>query len=596
MNLSSIRWPASVLAVVVAVSCAKVSAPMGGPRDKLPPVVVKSSPASRGRNVAARRIEITFDEFVVLDQVNDKFLVSPPVKKKPQVYTRGKSVIIDFEEDLKPGTTYTLSFRDAIRDLNEANILDDYQFVFSTGSVVDSLSVTGNVYESPDLEVPDKTNVLLYRNTADSAVRKSMPDYIATVDANGYFRINNVAAGVYRLYALTDEDNSRSYNLGSEKFAFADSLITVSPARNFIPELKDSVRVKTEPGRRPELLVRKGDNQLILFRAQSKAHYLASSNRELKYKLNYILSLPPDTMKFAFSTEGADPSSYYLEKSQAGDSVKVWITDSTLYNLPLINTLVTFPYTDSLGLIVSRTDTIPLRFTPPRQAGRTKPKKPVFTFDSRIRSGDLKPGEKIFFTAATPFSLPDTSKIRFYELADTLRKKKPFTLVPDPGNSCRYRLDASLNQGKQYLFVARSGAFGNIYNEKSDSIGIRFTMRNAESYNTLTFNIKGFSGKGIVQLLTKDEKIAASLQVTKEGKASFPLLDAGIYRARFIYDLNGDGKWTTGDFSLLRQPEPVTYYGQDLDLKSGMSADNTWDLTLRNFKEQLMRKKKEESR
>jgi hypothetical protein len=563
-----------------------------------------SIPAMGSLNFRGKRLEITFDEFVSLDQVSEKFIISPPMKKKPQVYTKGKGIIVEFEEPLRENSTYTLFFQDAVRDLNEANILDNFEFVFSTGSTLDSLAVTGNVYSSLSLEVPEKTSVLLHRNLADSAVRKSMPDYISGIDQNGYFRISNVAPGQYRLYALADEDNSRSYNLETEMFAFHDTVITVTPERNYLPVPKDTVKSvitaasKPEVPQRaaaskPELPLRTGRHQLFMFRADRKARYLASSNREMKYKLNFILSLPPDSLKFLFDIPGAPAGSWFTETNAGRDSIRIWITDSTLYSQPQMTTLLTYPFTDSLGMTVSRTDTVPLRFSAPRPARTARIKKPVFTYESRIKTGDLRPSEKIAFSAATPFRPPDTSRIKLYELADSKRKKISYNFHPDPVNSCRYEFSAPLAQGKQYLLIADSASFGNIYGEVSDSAGFKFTVRDPESYNKLTLDISGFAGSRITQLLLQDEKVIGTVRGTGDGKVVFPLLDPGIYRLRTIYDLNSDGRWTSGDFSTGRQPEPVSYYGQEIDLKAGWNADNSWDITAKNFKDQKLRKKKE---
>ena len=224
----------STLFVLIG-ACAKVSNPTGGPRDRTPPVILESVPEYGAKNFRGKSIIITFDEYVALDNINDKFMVSPPMKKKPRVFVRGKNVITEYDEALRDSTTYTFYFQDAIKDLNEGNVIENYQFVLSTGSVIDSLSVTGNVYKAYDLETPEKTMVLLYRELADSFVVKHLPDYISRVDLKGYFRINNVKAGKYRLYSLKDGDNSKNYNLPDEEFAFMNSPIEITPENNFIP-------------------------------------------------------------------------------------------------------------------------------------------------------------------------------------------------------------------------------------------------------------------------------------------------------------------------------------------------------------------------
>ena len=419
------------------------------------------------------------------------------------------------------------------------------------------------------------------------------------IDQNGYFRISNVRPGTYRLYALVDDDNSKNYNLPGESFAFLDSLLSVSPEKNYIPPVKDTVTVKAvrnAPVKKAELPVLTGEYQLFLFTGERKEHYLTSSSRELKYKLVYTLSLPPDTMKVSFSIPDAAQNSYFVENSRNRDTLKVWITDSTLYSQPQITTLLRYPFTDSLGITGYKLDTVPLRFAAPRATRAVRVKRPVFAYESNLRSGDLKPGEGIWFNSATPFNLPDTSRIRFYELVDTKKVKVPYSFQKEPLNSCRYYLKASLAQGKKYLFIADSASFSNIYNEYSDSVGIRFSVRDPESYNKLSLDIKNHQGSRIVQLLSKDEKPVGQLKAEKDSKLTFTLLEPGSYRARIIYDLNGDGKWTTGDFSKKRQPEPVTYYHQEIELKTGWNADNEWNVAVKNAKDQKLRTKKEGTR
>jgi len=372
MNMSIFaRYTLLSTILIITGACAKISAPTGGPRDKLPPVIVKSIPENGSINFRGKNLAVTFDEYVVLDNITEKFMVSPPMKKKPRIFIKGKSVNVEFEEELKDSSTYTFYFQDAIKDLNEGNILENYQFVFSTGAVIDSLSVTGNVYNSLNLEVPEKTLVLMYSNLDDSAVVKTLPDYISRVNADGYFRIDNVREGTYRLFALKDDDNSKNYNRIEEEFGFMDSLIIVTPEKNFIPVVKDTASLKktdtrpTVPAKAsstakvppaskvpvPDPPVLTGQNQLILFLAQKKDHYLTKSSRDSRYLLVYTLSLPPDSMKFEFSIPDTDRDKYLIEESRKKDKIKVWLTDSTLYSRPQMSTIVKYPYTDTLGVL-----------------------------------------------------------------------------------------------------------------------------------------------------------------------------------------------------------------------------------------------------
>ena len=192
MNKSSLtRFQILILTILLIYSCAKIGSPTGGPRDRIPPEVTETVPEAGSLNFSGDKIEITLNEYVALDNINDNLLVSPPMEIKPKIWIKGKTIVGEFEEDLRDSTTYSFNFQDAIKDLNEGNILEDYQFVFSTGPVLDSLSVNGNVYYAENLDVPEKVFVLMHRELADSAVRKHMPDYIAIIDRNGYFRIDN---------------------------------------------------------------------------------------------------------------------------------------------------------------------------------------------------------------------------------------------------------------------------------------------------------------------------------------------------------------------------------------------------------------------
>jgi hypothetical protein len=343
-----------------------------------------------------------------------------------------------------------------------------------------------------------------------------------------------------------------------------------------------------------DTIVRIGDYPLMLYAAKKTNHYMTSSGRPLKYELIYTLSLPPDTMDFTFRIPGSRKGSFFIEKSIEKDTIKVWLTDSTLYTQTQLTTIVNYPFTDTLGLNVYKEDTIQMRFLAPRPSRGTKVKKAAFTFDSNIRGNSLKPGQQIILTSVTPFREPDTTMIKFYQVSDSLKPRISYSLVKDSTNSCRYFLNAGLMQNKKYLFVADSASFGNIYNDNADSVGYSFAVKKAEDYSKLTVTVTNCTVKCIIQLLTNQEKIIDESTIKADGKINFPLLDAGNYRLKVIYDLNGDGKWTTGDFNKGIQPEPVSYYPREINLKAGwvMDLDQEWDIGKQYAKEQRLKEKK----
>ena len=589
----------SVTVALIAFGCAKISSPSGGPRDRQPPVVVGSTPPDGSRNFSAKEIAITFDEYVVLDKINEKFMVSPPMEKRPDIAIRGKDIRIRFTENLRDSTTYTFYFQDAIRDLNENNPIDNFQFVLSTGPVIDSLSVTGNVLTSYNLEVPENTLVLLHGNMADSSIRKQLPDYITRVSKNSEFRIDNIKPGKYRLYALTDADNSKNYNLNDEAFAFLDDTVIIDPANNYLPVKKDTGSLKTDivterkdiTPARPGVSTPKieppseGQYRLIMFQAEKTNHYLTSSGRKLPYQFVYTLSLPPDTLGFSFSIEDPPTSSYFIETNANKDTVTVWLTDSTIYTRPLITTIIEYPFTDTLGMNIPRRDTIMMRYIAPK-ATRARPSaRNQYRITPSTKSGQLKPDQQIVLISPTPFRQPDTTILKFYEIIKDQRLRIPFSLRKDSLNSCRLIMEADLGQGKNYLLIADSAAFGSIYGEYNDSTGMKFSVMGPESLGLLKLNISNNTGNIIVQLLNSTENLVKEQFFKGEGIVEFPYLDKGFYRVRVIYDLNGDGKWTTGDFNTRRQPEPVSYYPSEIEIKENWEITQDWDISLPNRKD-----------
>ena len=562
--------------------CAKVGSPSGGPLDRTPPEVVRSIPPSGTTNFTDKKIIITFNEFIQLNEINQKFMVSPPMDNLPELRLKGKNLEITYEDDLRENTTYTFYFQDAIRDLNEGNPIDNYSFVFSTGPALDSLTVTGNVLKAYDLNPPEDVMAMLYSDLSDSAFIKKVPDYISRVDENGYFRIDNIREGSYRIYALKDVDNSKNYNLPDEEIAFLDTVLNVNVTNNYLPLFSGEQAVSIS-GEEVDTIIPTGDHKLILFKPFIKNYYLTSSLRNEAYKLSYTLSVPPDTIGFSFSLPGADEDSYFIEESRKKDTLVVWLKDSTIYSQPIINTVIRYPFSDTSGVVIQREDTVKLRYISPRTV-RGKQTPAPYRFTSSVSGGTVIPGKDIIFSSPTPFREPDTTKIRLFHLKDEGQINLPYIIKKDTLNSCRIYFNAEMLPGEEYLFIAFNEAFGDIYGAKSDSTGIKIRVRENSSFGKLIVNVQNHVGKRIIQLLSSDETIAREVKMDEDGKAEFPLLNKGLYRMRIIYDLNGDGEWTTGDYSARRQPEPVSFMPREIEVMENWENELYWNVALKNVK------------
>lgn len=590
MRRSILRYiPLLFVIVFILVNCAKISSPSGGPRDVNPPIVVSDIPKNGSANFKGNSFVVTFNEYIVLDKIADKFMVSPPLNKNPTTTVKGKSLVVQFDEQLKDSTTYTFYFQDAIRDLNEGNAISNYQFVFSTGPVVDSLSVTGNVYNSLSLEVGADLLVFMHKNLVDSAPHKVLPVYITKTDKSGYFRINNVRKGEYKLFALGDKNNNKKYDNNAEVFAFGDSIIKVDATTNFYTEIKEEIKPVTTTLPAVPVVPKTGEFKLYYFTGPQKSQYLTTSQRTQAYSLFYTFALPLDTAKFNFYIPGTTPQSYFIEENSSRDTFKIWITDSTLYSTEIIESILKHPVTDTTGKLVNINDTIPMRYLTPRAVRGTKGADKL-SYTLNIKDNTLKPEEKIVIKALSPLREPDTSRIKLYETKDTVLLKLPYLLTRDKLNGAKYTLDAQLKENGRYLLIIDSAAIGNMYGNVSDSLGIRFSVRTKISYGSLTVNLTGYNNDIIVQLLDNNEAVISEIKRKGEGKIFFPYIEKGLYRLRVIYDLDGNGKWTTGDYDLLREPEPVSYYPDELNIKVNWDHIQDWNISVENYKKQTLRK------
>jgi hypothetical protein len=219
--LAFTRWP-------VITGCANIIPPSGGPKDTLPPVLLSSIPAQRALHMTSNKIVLTFDEYIILNEVRKNLLVSPVPKISPTITSHLKTLTIEIKDTLQPNTTYAYNFGKAVTDVNEGNILKNFTYAFSTGNYIDSLQYSGRVVTASTGKPDSTLFALLHSNLEDSAVEKDRPQYMARLDSAGYFTFKYVKPGVYALYALKDESGTHEYTSKAQKFAFADAPVDLS--------------------------------------------------------------------------------------------------------------------------------------------------------------------------------------------------------------------------------------------------------------------------------------------------------------------------------------------------------------------------------
>lgn len=585
------RLGATALIMLFILSCAKISAPSGGPKDTDPPVILKSQPENSTVLFTGKEFVITFDEYVVLDRIAEKFMVSPPLATKPDIRLKGKSLLVTWDEELADSTTYTFYFQDAIRDNNENNPIPNYQYVFSTGTVLDSLSLTGNVFDAATLEIVEEVMVMMYSNLSDTAPRKLLPAYISRPDPSGGFMISNIKPGHYRLFAVKDLNGNRLYDLDDEIFAFCDSVIDITP-ENYYSIVPDSIKYKpptaTETAK-PDIFLF-GLHRLYAFQQEPRKQYLRFSDRRSAWSVGFGLALPTDTGEVSIAITDAPPQSWYMENNAARDTFMIWITDPEVYGRDLLEAFLTYPFTDSTGTVIARTDTLNLRYTKPATPRGGAGRAPALTLATNL-TGKIRPGAEPYFRSAVPLADPDTSLITLIQTIDTVRTELNFEFIRDSTTTRHLMMRAPLIPGGAYSLVCMAGAFRDIYGNDTDSTNYRFTVATEEDYGSIKVKLAGYEGDVIVQLLAEKEKVIREAYVRSPGDITFPLLDKGRYRLKAVYDLDSNRVWTTGDFGLLRNPEPVSYYPGELEVKINWALEQDWDLGVMYSKDVSIRNK-----
>jgi len=567
-------------------SCANIGMPSGGLKDSIPPVVVRTIPANNQTSFTDKTIRVTFNELIKTQGLNEKFVVSPPLSKRPIFRMKGKTLIVDLNEELKKNTTYSLDFKDGIVDNNEGNRLRNLRLAFSTGPKIDSLRIVGFVKDAFNLEPVRNTTIILYTGKSDTLVYKTRPDFIAKTDHQGFFAVTNLPTDTFQVYALSDADNNLKYTAGVDSIAFLDN--NVIPSAKYFPE-----RDTTISG--PDTLVVFGRTRFYpdpsyLLRFYEKTFDLRLDKYDhpnRKYIDLFFTESVKDTFSIVPLNFKPKENWKYTEISPKSDSIRVWLTDSLDYEKDTLIFKLSYLQQDSLKKFYTKNDTIKLYFTDLAQKIKTKrnERRKVekgllsFTLNSNLKTGfDIY--SDILLTSQEPIATFDTSQVKLFVKKDTLFVPTSFKIRPDSINKRRYIVSHKWEFGSSYKLTIDSAAVRTIYNLPSNKFKNEFKIQEEEYYGKIITNLQNVSGPTIIQLLmdSKDETVIKSFSVTKSGEVVFPYLEPQKYLLKVIFDKNGNGKWDSGDLQKKEQPEEVLYYPSVIKVRSNWDNKDTWVL------------------
>lgn len=564
----------SLFYLIFNTSCANQGTPTGGEKDTIPPMVVKTIPTLRGLNFTGSDLRFTFNEFIVPDEISEKLVISPPMKKKPIIKMKSKTLIIEFDEKLKEETTYSLDFKDAVADNNEKNPIEDLRFSFSTGPIFDSLRIAGFVKNALNQEPVEKALVLLHRQLDYTFFIDSIPDYIATTNKEGFFMIDNIAPGNYRLYAVTDADNSLTYNQTAELIAFADSIMV--PSAKFYPENdtivkgNDTIVVSGHVDYSPE------PQYLMMFEEEKFDQYLDSYKRTQGNKCDfYFTETLSDTFRINLLIPAPTKEWKFIESNLRHDSITVWLTDTLISTRDTLMFELKYEVLDSLNQLVIKLDTLEMVYTAPKVPKQKKKKNEVAEVPTIVLSNNINAAahdlyQRINIEAPEPLSSFATNAVKLYSFIDTTKTEIPIAVVKDSNSIRKYYIEYNWEENSNYMLQIDSAAARNIYGYPSLSVKQKFKTQKEDYYGKIILTLSNLPGPAIVQLLAndKDEKILQKIQILEDGKIEFPYLKPEKYKIRVILDSNKNGKWDTGYLADNIQAERVIYFPKIIKVRS----------------------------
>ena len=590
-------------AALLVVACASIGSPDGGPYDETPPVFLGSTPEPFALGVKDKRVTLKFDEFVKIEKAAEKVVVSPPQITPPVIKTSGKGIVVELDDSLKANTTYSIDFSDAIVDNNEGNPLGNFAFLFSTGDRIDTLAVSGTVLNAENLEPIKGILVGLHSDLADSAFTTKPFDRVSRTDADGRFTIRGIAPGTYRAYALQDANQNYIFDQKNEMVAFLDSLVVPTTEvrmhqdTTWIDSLTiDTIRSVPRVHYLPEDLV------LTAFAETPTQRYLISTERTELNRFSVYFSTGSDSLPLLMPLNFTDEDAYIVESSVDHDSITYWMKDTLVYYQDTLSMALTYEYTDTLGQLVPRTDTLNLVPKKTRskilQEEEKKRKEAQKEREKRMKRGDTIPeaAPKMQFlnikvSSGSSMDLTSNVLIDFTEpvvqIADTaihLFRKVDTLWVPEPhllrqrkNALMGYELLGEWKPQMEYKVVIDSAAFIGLYGLHTKQMEATLKFKGLDQYSTLFLTVPQAQPGYVVQLLEGD-KVARQKRVVKN-QADFYFLKPGTYHMRLFNDRNGNGIWDTGLYETKTQPEEVYYFPGSIKTRENWDYTQEWSPT-----------------
>ena len=584
-NVKVIRFKCFFLFVllipILLCRCANPMAPEGGKKDIKPPKVISCDPPAYSTNFRKKEIRITFNKYIQLKDQSNQVYIDPPLLPHNDIRLHGKSIFIKLPDTLKSNTTYSINFGDAIEDITENNILHDYAYVFSTGSYIDSLSLSGKVINAFD-QVPQKdVFAMIYINNNDTLPLDSLPFHVkpyyrTKTTENGEFTFKNLLDVPFLLFALKDMNNNYIFDLPNEKIAFCDSLVKgiyIKPLphdtlKKDSTAKHDTLTPKKDTGSITKTLI--PGYTLMLFEEIDSTQKILKADMVSDNQVGISYRFPAINPKF-IPLNISDTSGWMIpEFNSRRDSVFLWLKNTGKDSLYL--RLIDNGRTIDTARIDLRKKTLKKKKNDKGPAKAIKLVLATNMPDGRLNQ--YKNDPIVIFSY--PLAGYDLSRIKMVDGKDTVKPKVTFS----DSIKRKLRILYKWKEDHPYLLIIPDSIFTSVNGNSNDSLVFPFRSHALRDFGSIqmTINIKNPSGNYIIQLMDEKENILEQQIINASGKVKFDYLFPGKFKIKCIYDRNRNGRWDTGKFSRKLQPEKVQYYQKTIEVRANWDIDESWDL------------------
>lgn len=538
--MGKLGWVFAVACLLA--SCAQQVTPKGGPKDQIPPTIVASTPENYSTNFTGNTIELEFDEFVQLRNINQAMVISPPLSKQPDTKLRGKRLTITFEDTLSANTTYIFNLGDGVQDITENNPLDSNLFVFSTGDFLDSLTVKGRIKQAIDLKPAETAWVMLYETMEDSAPRTLRPAYLGKADKSGNFTIDFVKPGQFKVAALTDINNNYLFDAPEEQIAFLDTPV-VSDSLPFV--------------------------DLYLFTEEPTEHYVSKLQAQSFGQLLAVFNKPTENPTVRDLSGAMSGDWYRPEHLAVGDSLLLWVTNNEGGDTLELELSTNGQPLDTAEVVLLKRGQKP-------PGGRRAAKPFALTFNSNAQTGKASPFKPLILNASHPLAGINPAEI-VLEM-DSVPQEFTVDYLDEIQHKIAFTID--WKHEKRYRLFIPPGAIEDVFGLKNDTIEVSFTVQKPDDFGNLNLNVQltDEAPSYVVELLDEKGKLVQTDVLPGPQIIAYKNLQPGTYGVKLTFDANSNGKWDTGNYDAQRQPEKVLFYSGKMEIRAGWDIDLEWQL------------------